>query len=116
MTHRGPITTPGMTDHEILMELHLRMRVVEASCEKLSAQAHTERAQLLKANRMQGETIIRLIRSKEQLMELVGRIVIEAQHPLVITGAPLPLEVSPEMAADIRRALDEINKPMAQRQ
>jgi|SRR5580693_3647121 hypothetical protein len=110
MTHRGPVTTPGLTDHEILMELHHRMRVVEASCEKMAAQMFmmaAERAKLLQHHRALIEHAARLVRQKEALMEMVGRLVLESRNPpLFISGSPL--ELAPEMSADLERALREM--------
>ena len=118
--HRGPSNSPGMTDHEILMELHLRMYTLEKTCENLSAQAFTERQQLLRANRMQGETIIRLLRAKESLLEALGRIAFGQQvagndKPIVdlrpLSAGLRDIGAEPlddQTAVDIARALREM--------
>jgi hypothetical protein len=109
-----------MTDHEILMELHLRMYTLEKTCENLSAQAFTERQQLLRANRMQGETIIRLLRAKESLLEALGRIAFGQQvagndKPIVdlrpLSAGLRDIGAEPlddQTAVDIARALREM--------
>jgi hypothetical protein len=109
MTHRGPITTPGMTDHEILMELHQRMYVIEGACETMAAQ------QLVAARnqRMLIEHAARLLRAKEILLEALGRFALARDEAAVQRSiqqalSPVDTYVSPEMRADIERAMREM--------
>jgi flagellar biosynthesis/type III secretory pathway chaperone len=67
----------GMTDRQIMQDMHGRLAVLEATCETLCAQQRAmmaERGKLIAMNRMQGETIIRLMRAKESLLEALGRL------------------------------------------
>jgi hypothetical protein len=68
--HRGPSNSPGMTDHEILMEMHLRLYTLEGACEKMAAQQMV----MTRNQRMLIEHAQRLLHAKELLLAALGRV------------------------------------------
>ena len=111
MINRGPLPAPakpGMTQLQILQDMHGRLHTLEAYVESMHCQMSemlTERHKLMQTQRALIEHCQRLLHAKETLLGIVGRFVLEGQsRDLVLSGAPL----SAEMQADISRAFAEM--------
>lgn len=107
-----------------ILDVRKRVRHLEGIAAGLLAQGAEQRetmAQLKRVTEQNGNLaahVLRLLRQKECLMEMVGRFILEHQrlalnNPLYsvsIASQPIDARVTPEQLADIQRAFKEMGK------
>ena len=96
---------PELTQKQILVDLHERLRALEGQVECMSARAHMEaleRARWLATQRRLVEHCERLVRAKETLLAAIGSMTVERQGGGEIAAAlyePADLEYIKGMIA-----------------